>query len=90
MYCEFKVDGLLRGDSKSRSEFYRTLWNMGVISQNEIRSFENLNAIEGGDKYYVPLNMTPADAPREDDSTETIKVEEEKSKKITNRKKKKK
>ena len=90
MYCEFKVDGLLRGDSKSRSEFYRTLWNMGVISQNEIRSFENLNAIEGGDKYYVPLNMTPTDAPREDDSTETIKVEEEKSKKITNRKKKKK
>ena len=80
----------MRGDSKSRSEFYRTLWNMGVISQNEIRSFENLNAIEGGDKYYVPLNMTPADAPKEPtESVETIKVDEEKSKKINNRKKKK-
>ena len=90
MYCEFKVDGLLRGDSKSRSEFYRTLWNMGVLSQNEIRSFENLNAVEGGDKYYVPLNMTPADAPKEPtESVETIKVDEQKSKKVSNRKKKK-
>tara|TARA_R100001594_G_scaffold87739_1_gene122061 strand:- start:357 stop:1643 length:1287 start_codon:yes stop_codon:yes gene_type:complete len=90
MYCEFKVDGLLRGDSKSRSEFYRTLWNLGVISQNEIRRFENLNAIEGGDKYYIPLNMTPSDAPKEPtESVETIKVDEEKSKKVNKRKKKK-
>ena len=75
LYTEFKLDGLLRGDSKSRSEFYRTLWNMGVLSQNEIRRFENLNAIEGGDKYYVPLNMADSDKPKE--SIEKIEVEDE-------------
>ena len=62
IFCEFLVDGLLRADAKGRSEFYRTMFNIGVYSINEIRSKENENPIgEDGDKRFVPLNMVPLD-----------------------------
>jgi hypothetical protein len=31
------------------------------MSQNDIRSLEDMNAIESGDRYFVPLNMIPTD-----------------------------
>lgn len=58
-FAQFLVDGLLRGDSAARGEFYNKLWNMGAISPNEIRQKENMNPRDGGDDYYVPLNMEP-------------------------------
>jgi HK97 family phage portal protein len=60
-FAEFLVDGLLRGDSKQRNEGYAIGRNGGWFSANDIREMENLNPIEGGDIYLVPLNMTPAD-----------------------------
>lgn len=64
---EFRFDltGLLRGDTKARSAFYRTMWGIGAISANEIRRFEDMNAIDGGDRYYVPLNMVAVGSPEE-------------------------
>tara|TARA_R100000655_G_scaffold40612_1_gene76385 strand:+ start:2103 stop:3299 length:1197 start_codon:yes stop_codon:yes gene_type:complete len=56
-YFEFNVSALLRGDSKSRAEYYKSLFNIGAISQNEIRRKENMNDTEDGNKYYVPMNM---------------------------------
>jgi hypothetical protein len=32
------------------------------MSANDIREIENMNPIEGGDVYLIPLNMVPADA----------------------------
>jgi len=61
-YAEFLVDALLRADADSRAKFYMALFNMGAISANEIRARENLNSIGAdGDRYFVPLNMTPVD-----------------------------
>lgn len=60
LFFEFKVDGLLRGDSESRGKFYQTLWQMGAITSNEIRAMENMNPRKGGDETYVPLNFIPA------------------------------
>lgn len=57
-FCRFTVAGLLRGSHKDRSEFYRTLYGIGALNPNEIRSYEDLNPYAGGDKYRVPLNMT--------------------------------
>jgi len=34
----------------------------GWLSANDIRRLENMNPIEGGDVYLVPLNMVPADS----------------------------
>lgn len=59
-FTEFVTAGLLRGDHAGRANFYRTLWNLGALSQNDIRELENQNPIEGGDTYYVPLNVMPA------------------------------
>ncbi len=62
-FAEFLVDGLLRGDNKSRFEAYAIGKNNGWLSANDIRKLENMNPIpeaEGGDLYLVPLNMAPA------------------------------
>lgn len=61
-FVKHNVNALLRGDSKSRGEFYKLLWNLGVITINEIRELEDLNPIgPDGDKHFVPLNMTTAE-----------------------------
>ena len=54
---EFDVRGLLRGDSASRSAYYRSMWDIGVVSTNDIRASENMDPVEGGDIRYRPLNM---------------------------------
>jgi HK97 family phage portal protein len=56
-YVRYNVEGLLRGDSATRSEFYRKLWEMGVLSTNEIRELEERDRVDGGDMRYRPLNM---------------------------------
>jgi len=59
LFFEFNLEGLLRGDSKTRSEFYLTMWSMGVFSGNDIAAKENMNPFEGGDQRFVPLNFIP-------------------------------
>ena len=58
-YVRFTVDGLLRGDIKSRYSSYSIARQWGWLSVNDIRDLENLNPIEGGDTYLSPLNMAP-------------------------------
>ncbi|MCK9569984.1 phage portal protein [Candidatus Pacearchaeota archaeon] len=62
-FAEHLVTGLLRGDQTARSSFYTKQFSIGALSINEIREFENMNPIEGegGDKHFVPMNMTPAE-----------------------------
>ncbi len=59
-FFEFVVDGLLRGDTKSRYEAYAIARSWGILSANDIREMENRNHIEGGDVYLQPLNMIEA------------------------------
>lgn len=59
-FAEFLVDGLLRGDIASRYQAYATARQNGWLSANDIRRLENMNAVDGGDIYLVPLNMIPA------------------------------
>lgn len=58
-FAEFNVDGLARGDLKSRYESYAIGRNWGWLSVNDIRARENMNPIEDGDEYLRPLNMQP-------------------------------
>ena len=65
---EFDVRGLLRGDSASRSSYYRAMWDIGALSTNDILNLENRNPVEGGDVRYRPLNMgTLGEQPTEGD-----------------------
>lgn len=60
LFIEHDLAGLLRGDLAGRYNAYRTGRDGGWLSVNEIRGWENLSDIEGGDTYLEPLNMTPA------------------------------
>jgi HK97 family phage portal protein len=60
-FAEFDTRGVLRADAAGRAAYYNTLWNLGVASVNEIRSWENMNPVEGGDTRFVQLNMTTLD-----------------------------
>ncbi len=56
-YFKFNTNGLLRGDAKNRSEYYKNLYYIGAMSSNEARENEEMNSYEGGDEYFVPMNM---------------------------------
>lgn len=61
-YAQFNMDGLMRGDYKSRMEGYAIARQNGFMSANDIRRLENMNPIpveEGGDAYLVNGNMVP-------------------------------
>jgi HK97 family phage portal protein len=58
-YIEFNVEGLLRGDSQARSEYYKNMFEVGAMSPNDILEKENRNPVEGGDQRFVPLNFIP-------------------------------
>ena len=59
-YCKYNLNGLLRGDFKTRMEGYRILHSMGM-PLNRILDLEDLNHVDGGDQSLAPLNMIPSD-----------------------------
>ncbi|MCF2911770.1 phage portal protein [Halomonas sp. Cn5-12] len=65
-FAEFNVSALLRGDAKTRSEYYKAALggtqNPGFMTPNEVRAKENLPPIDGGEKLYKPEGQTNADA----------------------------
>lgn len=48
-FVEHNVEGLLRGDSLTRSQFYERAISDGWMKRSEVRQLENLPAIEGID-----------------------------------------
>ena len=61
-FCHFNMDGLLRGDYKSRMEGYAIGRQNGWLSINDIRDLESMNPVpkeEGGDAFLVNGNMIP-------------------------------
>ena len=56
-FCKFRTTELLRGDVNSRADYYTKLFNVGALSPNDIRNMEDMNKVENGDDYYVPLNL---------------------------------
>lgn len=59
-FFEFDVDALLRGNIEKRYTAYAQGKQWGWLSTNDIRGRENMNPVDGGDLYMVPLNMIPA------------------------------
>lgn len=56
---EFNLEGLLRADSKARSEFYGKMTGMGAMTINEVRALENLPPVEGGDVPRMQMQNVP-------------------------------
>jgi HK97 family phage portal protein len=58
--AEFKVEGLLRGDSAARAAFYASGIQHGWLVPNEPRELEDLKPVEWGDEPYRPYNESAA------------------------------
>ncbi|WP_434064317.1 phage portal protein [Proteinivorax tanatarense] len=56
-FIKLNVDGLLRGDYKSRMEGYSIGIQNGFLSPNDIRKLEDMDSIEHGDIYAMNGNM---------------------------------
>ena len=74
-FFRFNVDALLRGDTKSRGEFFTralgSVSNPAWMTPNEVREIDNLNPITGGDVLYTPtMNKStgPDTTPAADDT----------------------
>ncbi len=57
---KINIRGLLRGDDKSRAEYYKIMRELGIYSTNDILKLEDMDPIEGpaGDARIVQLNQT--------------------------------
>ena len=53
----FNLDGLQRGDLRTRYDAYQKGINMGVLTPNEVRKMEDMDPYEGGDVHLTPMNM---------------------------------
>lgn len=57
MFCKFNVNALLRGDATTRSTFLTRLVAGGILTPNEARALEELEAKPGGDDLLVQSAM---------------------------------
>lgn len=74
-WCEHSLDGLMRGDFKSRIEGLARGVQTAILTPNEARELENRPALPKGDELYiqgatVPLGSQPTDAPQGGDDAD--------------------
>lgn len=70
-YFKFSVEGLLRGDQKSRWEAYGIALDKKVIRREEVRAKEDLPFDPEGVGYLETPNNNPPDAPAEEPAQES-------------------
>lgn len=61
LFAEFNFEGMLRGDSSARREFYASALQNGWMNRNQVARIENRPTFEGGDIYTVQSNLIPID-----------------------------
>jgi len=66
---KFSVEGLLRGDSSGRAEFYDTMTRIGAMTINEVRELENMKPVEGGSVPRMQMQNVPITEAGNDDSS---------------------
>jgi HK97 family phage portal protein len=62
LYATFVLEGLLRADMKTRSDFYTAMFGMGVYTQNDILTLENRDSFDGGDRRFIGTQFIPIDS----------------------------
>lgn len=60
-YARFNLAALLRGDDKSRAQFYQLMVYCGIYNLDECRAFEEMNPIPDGlgQHYFMTKNLAP-------------------------------
>lgn len=57
LYFDLSVRGLLRGDAKTRADYYQKAVQSGWMTRNEVRIEEEMNPLDGLDEPLTPVNM---------------------------------
>ena len=59
LFFKFNTNGLMRGDTAARTQYYNVMRQNGVLNADEIRSLEDFNDIPDGlgKVYFVNGNM---------------------------------
>ncbi len=72
-FAEFVLEGLLKGDPKTRSQFYNIMIRTGVFTRNEVRIIENLNPLDGLDEPLDPAQTNQSgQLNRREDNTQGL------------------
>lgn len=60
-FFRFNVEGMLRGDFRTRMDGYARAIQWGILNRDEVRELENRNKIPdgAGEIFMTPLNMAP-------------------------------
>lgn len=58
LFAKFDTRYLMAGDTKDRSQWARTMAEMGIYTRNEIRDEEGKDPLPGLDQPLTPMNMT--------------------------------
>lgn len=62
LYCKFSLQGLLRGDTNTRKEFYSSGIQNGWLTPNQVCEFEDLPTYgKDGDKHFLQGALVPID-----------------------------
>lgn len=71
-FSKMNMNAYLRGDAKSRAEFYKTMIDRGVYSIDDVLQKEDQNPLEGGigQLRMVPLNMISVEQAARNGSTQ--------------------
>lgn len=56
-FAEHIIEGLLRGDFEQQMKGFALGLQNGIYSINEVRGYQNLNSVEGGDDHRVQMQM---------------------------------
>lgn len=54
---KFNFNGLLRGNTTARGEFYNKMLSTGAFSRNDVRELEGMERVDGLDTFLYPSNM---------------------------------
>ncbi len=55
-YLKMNINGLMRGDVKTRGEFYQRMIDRAVFTPNDVLRLEDMNTYSGGDRHMMPMN----------------------------------
>lgn len=58
--AKFRVQGLMRGDDATRTQYYREMGYLGAITRADVRELEDLDPMDGLDLPLFPLNYGTA------------------------------
>ncbi len=72
LFVEFLADGLMRGDSAARSEYYTKMVAIKAMNPNEVRARENMNSYPKGDVFENPNTSTNTGGDTDDESDDNV------------------